>query len=87
MRFWRRIAHRAAGRSYSVVNQIQWAFCELRRGKHPIIGFVCEIIPELMNCIPTQKEMTYLWQEIAKKRNHTELAVRVRPRATPSKTA
>lgn len=40
-----------------------------------------------MNCIPQQKAMTYLWQEMAKNRNHTELVDLVRPIAMPSKTA
>ena len=42
-------------------------------------------IPELMNCIPRQNEMTYLWNEMARKRNQTEPWSLKRPRATPSK--
>ena len=43
--------------------------------------------PELINCMPTQNEMTYLWQAMAKKRYHTPFGVPVRPIAMPSKTA
>lgn len=45
------------------------------------------LTPELTNCSPTQKEITNLCDAIAKKRNQTDLAVPVRPRATPSNTA
>ena len=45
------------------------------------------ILPELINCIPMQKEITYLWQEMAKNRNQAPFDVLVRPNAIPSKTA
>ena len=44
-------------------------------------------LPELTNCIPTQKEMTNLCEAIATNRYHTEDSVAVRPRAIPSNTA
>ncbi len=43
--------------------------------------------PEVTNCVPTQKEMTYLCDAMAKKMNQTDLMEPVKPRAIPSNTA
>ena len=32
-------------------------------------------LPELMNCIPIQKEITYLWHDMAKNKNHADFDV------------
>ena len=40
-----------------------------------ILKFWAENLPELINCIPIQKEITYLWHDMAKNKNHADFDV------------